>query len=204
MNIPVTLTRIDSSQDPRFAALDRIFRDGFDRRERGDDKRLAGFLDDRFYRVVAAVDSEGQVAGMAALMLPESSSLIWLEYMAVLPVCQSCGIGTQIMTKLQENNADYEGILFEVHIPHETEDAAERETRLRRILFYTRLGCVLLAHMPYRMWTTDGGLPVYLIYAGCRGVRPLSGKTLDNAARISIRQRRDEYRMWFRNNSTQE
>ena len=64
-----------------------------------------------------------------------------LDYFAVYPQYRCQGCGTAFLELLRQRYADADILLIESESPDFAEDAADRETRQRRLRFYARCGC---------------------------------------------------------------
>lgn len=101
--------------------------------------------------LLAAVDAEGQVAGIGfyQTQLAQKTATLW--YIAIDPKRQSQGLGTQFYLEIARRiwDAGCEVILFEVEIPERAHTPEVRILAERRIAFYKRNGAKLLTGIHY-------------------------------------------------------
>ncbi len=187
------LVQLHSSRDPRFAAVHDIFTKGFAKQERGRSDRLSVFTDTGFYRIYAALMDSEQVVGMAAILPISPEPDAWLEYMAVRSDKRGLGIGSAVMRWLCRSGHGYSGLFFEVHKPRDASDSADAMERNRRISFYRRHGARLLDNIPYRMWTSDGGIPMHLMFCPVAGAEMPDHHAIAKRLERSLALRRAAY-----------
>lgn len=108
---------------------------------------------------LAMLEETEQIVGYALVFEPENIDALWLDYLAIEPGVQGSGFGTEFFKQIQKKQ---KGMFIEVEIP-EQQEGIIRETQIRRIRFYERLGAKKLK-VPYLLPTKDGGLPMYLYY----------------------------------------
>ena len=97
--------------------------------------------------LLAGLDAQKNLAGMAAYELNPEAGLAFLWYLAIAPNLRSQGIGSFFYQEIvrRVDLAKYPLLLYEVEIP-EGEDSA---TALRRIQFYQRNGAQILSGIYY-------------------------------------------------------
>jgi hypothetical protein len=113
----------------------------------------------------------GEMIGYAFIYEMEHFKLWWLDYIAIIPEFQSSGYGSIFFNKLVNmTGVDFFGLLIEVEIP-EVIEGPTKDTQLRRVRFYERLGAERLT-IRYELPTKDGGFPMYLYFrASSSGVK---------------------------------
>jgi GNAT superfamily N-acetyltransferase len=105
----------------------------------------------RSVELLAAVDGERHLVGLAFYEFQLNVNWVTLWYIAIDAAQRSQGYGSQVYQEIvrRSKGEDCDGILFEVEIP---ENAGSFETRLlaeRRIQFYQRNGAKLLSGIHY-------------------------------------------------------
>lgn len=105
--------------------------------------------------------AEGEIAAYAFFVLSGENAL--LDYLAVEESLRDRGLGGQFLRLLSEGPLRaYAQVLVEVENPDRARDAAEYETRRRRLAFYLRNGLqdtgveVWLYHVDYRILSMTG------------------------------------------------
>lgn len=86
-------------------------------------------------------EGEGMLA-YACLITAEGAGGTLLDYFAVMPGQRGGGIGGRFLEALRAH-CTADGIVIESEMPSHASDAADAETRTRRIAFYTRHGAEL-------------------------------------------------------------
>ncbi len=193
MSSDIKIKRLTSTEDPQFRRALAIYKQGFEPLERLEDERLKVLVNKGFYQIWLALDEDDTVLGMGIMVKAKGDPFAWLEFMAVDEDLRSRGIGSRLMEFFIDQAEDREGLLLEVQIPHQAKDPEERHIRNRRIAFYQRHGLLLLDHIPYQMKTAEGGVSMYLMHRPQSGFSPLTGKTLEDTVRFSIKKRREGY-----------
>ncbi len=131
-----------STLGPRARAdAEAIYLEAFPPSERVPFDRLAARDASGAARVEAVLEGD-EVLGIVSLAPLATAGWSHLEYIAVAPGRRGGGIGARIWgTLLDGVRAEGGAVLFEIENPHAPGLAAgERELRLRRARFYTRLG----------------------------------------------------------------
>ena len=100
---------------------------------------------------LAAVDAEGQVAGIGFYQTQIAQKTATLWYIAIDPKRRSQGLGTQFYLEIvrRVREAGCQVILFEVEIPERAHTPETRTLAERRIAFYKRNGAKLLTGIHY-------------------------------------------------------
>lgn len=112
-------------------------------------------------------NTDNVLVGYALVYTIESSNILWLDYIAILPEYSSHGYGSSLFKALwQKYCGPFDGILFSVeHVSQTNPELAERQKR--RLNFYARLGAHKL-NANFLLPCDDGSLPMYLYYKPCR------------------------------------
>ncbi len=103
-----------------------------------------------------AIEEGGAFLGIAFTLLYED--IVLLDYFAVCPARRGQGIGSRVLTLLQQRHGGCR-LLLEIEDPDEPCDNPEE--RLRRRAFYLRNG---MTAMPYRVWLF--GVKMQILTAG--------------------------------------
>ncbi len=157
------------------------------------------------YRLYA-YHERGCVVASALIYVPADENFVWLDYMAVHKDARGKGIGSKLFRALtdvarrERPAADW--VLLEVD-DDRVASGPVADTNRRRIAFYRRLGCYLLANVPYQFPSTRGA-PVPMRLMGCP-LRPgakLSPSLLQGALRkvfgvIHNREANDALLRWI-------
>lgn len=123
-------------------------------------QHLKQLLSKENYKLLMAKDPIiDEIVGYAFIYAFNQLQAIWLDYMAIDSQFRSSGYGAQLFKELTKWDR---GIFIEVEIPEEN-DGDTRESQLRRITFYERLGAKVLP-IPYQLPTNEGCLPMYLYF----------------------------------------
>jgi ribosomal protein S18 acetylase RimI-like enzyme len=128
-------------------------------------------------RLLAAVDEEDDLVGMARYDLLEDLAAAYLMYLAVVPERRGQGIGgafyRELLRRLAEEGRPLRALVLEVERPDHAVPGEGRRDAERRIDFYRRLGARLLEGIEY-LQQVPGHAPVPMHLM----VHPLAG-TLD-------------------------
>lgn len=154
-----TFTVLAVGADPRFDAAMRIYRDAIDPSEQKPlDVLRAQVSDDRYNFIVA--EGAGRVVGFAIVYVPLSREFWLLEYMAVDAGVRSTGLGSELlaaaMSRACAHTGDAPGI-FEVEKPGAGVGADD--PMRRRLAFYDRKGCRVIAGLDYILPPLQGAEP---------------------------------------------
>ena len=91
--------------------------------------------------------SEDKLIAYSCFLLSEKSSLILLDYFAVIPPLRGTGLGSEFIKELpkiiQTHYKHINNIVIECENPNMAENIQEQETRNRRISFYKKNGAVV-------------------------------------------------------------
>lgn len=91
----------------------------------------------------------GEVAAFAICYAPACQGFWLLEYLAVSQAARSGGLGAKVFRKCLRHFADRPHAVLEVDAPEPHAPGAE--TRARRLAFYKRLGCRIVAGLRYEL-----------------------------------------------------
>lgn len=110
--------------------------------------RAAGMPTDE--HILAALDEGGELVGMARVMI-RANEVAYLWYIAILPSRRGQGLGAAFYREIirRAEGANCPALIFEVEIPERAIDQMHRQTALRRIGFYRRLGAKVLGGIHY-------------------------------------------------------
>ena len=149
---------------------------------------------------------DGDPVGSALLYVPAGGEFAWLDYMAVRDDTRGRGIGSslfrEIVRLINRDRKAARWLLFEVDDDREGSDCA-RQTNLRRIEFYRRLGAHLLANVPYRFPNANGlVVPMRLMVYPMRQVSDFTTGVVQRAVQdvfegIHDRHQDDPLLRWF-------
>lgn len=143
----------------RFGAVYEIYSKTIALSEQKPRQALGAMTQDKNYRIFVAILEE-QIVGFSIFYLPLARDFVLLEYMAIEESGQGHGIGGALfkmsIEALQESDAVCP-VLME--IDSERDVSADRATRLRRIRFYTKLGCRRVRGLAYIMPSVGNGVP---------------------------------------------
>ena len=145
-------------------------------------EHLKQLMSKKRYKLLLAKDPIiHEVVGYAFIYEFDRLQGIWLDYMAIDNQFRGTGYGALLFKKLTKwkQNGFSSGIFIEVEIPVEKEGFT-RESQLRRIRFYERLGANRLP-IPYQLPTNDGGLPMYLYFWPSPDVEKLPKEQIQEA-----------------------
>lgn len=140
--------------------FDEIFEDmlmQFPKNELKTKEEFKKLLANKNYRLYKACEQD-LTAGYVILYKDEQSSVVWLDYLAVFKPFHSQGFGKEILEQLKKDFKDSKGLYLEVEKP----DKKVLNT-IRRIKFYTSLGCTKL-DIDYYYPCSTGCLAMDLYY----------------------------------------
>lgn len=155
--MPIQIHEIESITDDLLLQWIDLYETAFPPRERvlvSDHLRLLRNKElgrNKHEHILAAVDDNGDLAGMARYEIVAKCSTAYLWYLAVNAECRNRGMGVaiykDIAARVQADGA--KSIIFEVEIPQEASSQDEAEFAKRRIGFYRRLGAKVLTGIIY-------------------------------------------------------
>lgn len=119
---------------------------------------------------------DDELIGYALVYMAENSTILWLDYLAILKKYQSQGYGSAMFKALwQKYCGPFDGILLSVeHISKTDSELAEKQKR--RVRFYKRLGAKKL-NANFLQPCENGGFPMYLFFKPRRGCNVISRET---------------------------
>lgn len=159
----LTFHSLADAADPAFQDVLSIYNEAFPDDQRMSQGRIANLLAQQAMHITACA-SDGETVGFAAYLRPTSHRFSWLEYFAVRRDRRGGGIGSALFRwTAAVATHDAAGMLLEVEPPETAANEEERDTRLARLSFYQRLGCLALPGLDYSMWTLHGDIPMQLL-----------------------------------------
>ncbi len=154
------------------------FKQDFDADERKDFHQLETLIRMKNYKLLLGkFEESGGFIGYAFVFELEKIDALWLDYLAIHPEFQNDGFGTLFFQKIANSNMNKIGIFTEVEIP---EIGEARETKIRRIHFYERMGAKKLKTR-YIFPSNNGGLPMYLYFTPADNVKILPKESIKEA-----------------------
>lgn len=111
---------------------------------------------------------DNELIGYALLYIPESGTVFWMDYLAVMKNFQSQGYGQKLFRAVQQRYCGpFDGMIFSVEKvgPGDT-PLAQRQKR--RIAFYEKLGAQKL-HAEFLQPCENGSFPMHLYFKPKRG-----------------------------------
>lgn len=100
-------------------------------------------------------DGADRLCSYAFLMADIKNQMLLLDYFAVSSQLRGSGYGSKALNLLQKECADWNGIVVEVEDDELVNlDMKTRDTRQRRIAFYTNAGCRMTTTRS-RLWSVD-------------------------------------------------
>jgi GNAT superfamily N-acetyltransferase len=133
--------------------------------------------------VAAAMDG-GVVVGGAMFSLLRRSGLGFVSYIFTAADTRGQGVGTWTYRRLvgalgadaAQNRQPLQGVIFEVEREELAETAGEREERIRRLRFFTRMGARILTGLDYLqppLHAGDAPLRMHLLFDPAGSPEPL-------------------------------
>lgn len=114
----------------------------------------------------------------AGYILYYKSDFLWIDYIAILPEYQSCGLGSKVLQLFFDKYKMLKGCYFEV----EKENPQDKNT-IRRVKFYKRNGCEVL-DFKYYFPNDVKLLEMDLYYKNLSGVLPAKTRILEDIEEI--------------------
>lgn len=158
--IDIATTRLQSADDPRFAALLAIYAEAIPASEQKRPDELRAMLADPRYRVLVIL-AEAATAGFAVAFLAPAGDWWLLEYLAIDARFRSRGLGSRLLAEVAAAIADEAAGavgLLEVERPLDRVEGADQQAA-RRIAFYARRGARLIDCLDYILPLDHHGTP---------------------------------------------
>ncbi len=155
----LTLHRLTTDLDPRFAALLRLYAEAFPSRERKPVAQLHSMLRQSGYSFLLA-EHDSRPIGLAILFHAQTAEVSLLEYLAVAPEARGQGFGRNLLHTLRQTpELATRPLLVEVESdrgsipgqPTPGQPAPGQLERHRRKQFYRSAGAREIAGLRYRM-----------------------------------------------------
>ena len=154
----LSIHRVDSSSDPNFAPLSRIYAESFPEAERKSVAKLSQMIERSAYQFLTASQQDSVVGYSIAARLQDCDACL-LEYLSVDREHRGQGIGQFLFAKTAESRPVADRILL-IEVESDKNESAEKAIRTRRKSFYRKLGCREIPFLKYLMpQVSTGTLP---------------------------------------------
>jgi GNAT superfamily N-acetyltransferase len=177
------LIEIASLADPWLPDWLRLYETTFPAEERILAGELVRLLQDpasrQTHHLLALVEAKPGLSGLALWQSRPDLSAATLWYLAVRPELRSGGLGSTFYQSIAASVlAHHRLLIFEVEMPAEAPDEANRRLRERRINFYRRNGARLLTGIQY-LQTVGAHMPPAPMHLMAQGVEPASSREVE-------------------------
>lgn len=151
--------RLVTPDEREFADFYAIYQDSISITEQKPQSTLVQMLrspDYRFY----ALSINSQLTGFSIFYVSQTEGFALLEYMAVKSDERSRGMGSKLFSKsVGLLSEEFGKIPVVLEVDSDREQALDHATRVRRIKFYTDLGCQRIEGFEYAMPEVGNGVP---------------------------------------------
>ena len=177
------LIEIAGLADPWLPDWLRLYETTFPAEERILAGELVRLLQDpasrRTHALLALVEAEQGLSGLALWQSRPDLSAASLWYLAVRPELRSAGLGSAFYQSIAASALTHHRLLIlEVEMPAEAPDEASRRLRERRIDFYRRNGARLLTGIDY-LQSVGAHVPPAPMHLMAQGVGPASSREVE-------------------------
>jgi GNAT superfamily N-acetyltransferase len=128
------------------------------------------------YYLLAAVDAQGTLVGIAAYRELDEPKVAFLWYIAVVPQARGQGVGSWLYSQvLGRLGPGTRALLFEVEMPEREESEGRRAEADRRIRFYHSRGARLLQGISH-MQSVGSHVPAIPMHVMVHALAPLDAE----------------------------
>jgi GNAT superfamily N-acetyltransferase len=185
-SVPLQLVEITTLQDGLLPAWLDLYETAFPPTERVFVSRLLGMLGRAGAHMLAAIDENHLLVGMAFYTEVPEARAAFLWYFAMIPEARGHGLGMQFYHAiLNRLDADDRMLVFDVEIPELAKTSEENRLAQRRIGFYRRLGARVLGGIEYTQ-QVEAHHPRLTMYLMVHPLRPLTAQEACDSARIFL------------------
>lgn len=148
----MTLTHINSSNDPLLAGVPELYEEAFPPIARIESKSLLQLIDKHKKLDFIAICDKGNFCGFA--MIWNLGSFRYFHYLTTLPECRNNGLGAQVIDAIRKQSPL--PFISEVEPP-------VTEIQKRRIAYYKRQGLFIISDNPTTLNNYHTGNDLWLI-----------------------------------------
>lgn len=179
---PYQFEELKFGSGPEFEEFYNIYADSISARERKSKVWISEMVGKAEYKILL-LKLNAHVVGFSVLFLPQSADFGLLEYMATASEHRNKGMGAGLfrhsvqVARSQPSQA--RSLILEVD--SDRERCLDQVLRARRQKFYRRLGCLVIAGLPYIMPLVGEGAPpeMDLLIYPINGLRQVSKSGLE-------------------------